>query len=788
MKKWVLMAQLWVVGVLVATWAVEAAGPAPPKPFPDDKPGRVAAAWFDAFNGGDAAARAFFQDQFTPEALARRTVEERLEIWKSLRAEHGKLTPLRVTEAGESALTVEARADQGAALTMGFEFEPEAPHRFLGVRIEVGGPGEPGDGAEGTAEAGPPLGERDAVAAVGAYLDSLARDEAFSGAVLLAKGAKPLLHRAYGTADREAKRPNRPDTKFNLGSINKSFTQVAIYQLAERSRVRLDETIDRYLPDYPKEKGSKITVRMLLEHRGGTGDIFNERFDRARTTLRTTADWYRHVRDQDLEFEPGTRRDYSNAGYVLLAAIVEAVSGEDYYDYVREHVFRPAGMIATDWYALDEKTPNRAVGYTRDERHGRGFRRGTALRTNVETLPARGSGAGGGYSTAEDLLKFANALRDGKLLGPEYAERMGGLGIAGGSPGVNAALDMVGPYTLVVLANLDPPTAERTAGTVRSFVRRLPDARVGRAHGAPEGRGGGHGGPGGQGGAVVVKKAGSGGAEDRLARPERSWVPPGGIEVPMTIAGHLPAIEIMVNGKGPYRFGIDTGGQGSLRVDDDLAVELGMPEVGEVWGGDPSGQNRVRMRVVGVDSISIGGATFAAMHSATRAYGEPAQKHGVDGILGFGLFDGYTVTFDYPAGRLRIEPKELPPVNGADVIPYTDADGIPSIDIAVGPLRMSAHVDAGSMGGFILPERLLEELPLAAEPEVIGRARTVSNTFEIKGAPLRGTLRIGGIEFVDPKLEFQPIMPDANVGSRILRDFRVSFDTRNKRVRFARAS
>jgi hypothetical protein len=92
------------------------------------------------------------------------------------------------------------------------------------------------------------------------------------------------------------------------------------------------------------------------------------------------------------------------------------------------------------------------------------------------------------------------------------------------------------------------------------------------------------------------------------------------------------------------------------------------------------------------------------------------------------------------------------------------------------------------MGGFVLPERLIGKLPLGGEPKVIGTARTASNTFEIRGAPLHGTLRVGGLEFVDPRLEFQPIMPDANIGSRVLRDFRVSFDTRNKRVRFTRAS
>jgi len=277
-------------------------------------------------------------------------------------------------------------------------------------------------------------------------------------------------------------------------------------------------------------------------------------------------------------------------------------------------------------------------------------------------------------------------------------------------------------------------------------------------------------------------------ADDAISKPGRSYVPNDGIEVPMALAGHLPAVDVIVNGKGPFRFAIDTGGSGALRVDSTFAAAMGLSVVGEVWGGDPSGKNRVRMNVFAVDSISIGGARFAVLQASERRYGGRGGMEGVDGILGFGLFTGYTVTFDYPAGRLRLDPTELPPVDGERVLAYTDDDGIPSIHIQVDSLDMVAHVDAGSMGGFILPERVLSRLPLSAEPKVIGRGRTMSNTFEIKGAPLRGTLRIGDLRFEEPDLEFQPIMPGANVGSRILKGFRVAFDTKNKRVRFSRAS
>ncbi len=774
MLKWIAVIQFWMVGLLVATGTVRAADNVPR--FPLTEPGRHAEAWFRAYGTGDEAMRKYLLEHVAPAALARRPLEARMEVYRQIREEHGSLTPLRIIDTGEAAVTVVAHAEHGPGISIQFNCDAQPPHRLMGLMIEdaepegmASGPADHGGVGEGNepTPSGPPLSDAEIVRSLAGMADSLARTDAFSGAVLLIRGDAPLLRRAYGLADRAARLANRPETKFNLGSINKIFTHVAILQLAEEGKLRLTDTIDRFLPDYPREKGSKITISMLIDHRGGTGDFFQRGFTERRLDLKSGDDWYDFVRDSPLEFEPGTRRAYSNTGYVLLGAIVESVSGIDYYRYVRERIFEPAGMKSTDAYPIDARVADRAIGYTKE---------GGALRDNRAFLPARGSAAGGGYSTLDDLARFVEAMRRGKILGAEDASRIvgpdGGWGIAGGSPGVNAALEAVGPYTVVVLANADPPAAEQLAARARRLLRRAEGSRrAGAGHrggAAPDPR--------------QVEK------DDPLAAPKWSFVPPEGVEVPMTLATHLPSVEVMVNGKGPFRFAIDTGGSGAARVDSAFAAAMGMKVVGEVWGGDPSGMNQQRMDVVAIDSLEIGGAKFAALHASTRNYNEPGRMHGVNGILGFGLFAGYTVTFDYPGGRLRLDPSGLPPVDGNQILAYTDKDGIPSIHIQVDSLDMVAHVDAGSMGGFILPERVLARLPLSAEPTVIGRARTVSNTFEIKGAPLRGMLRIGGLEFANPNLEFQPIMPDANVGSRILKDFRVSFDTRNKRIRFVRAT
>ena len=144
------------------------------------------------------------------------------------------------------------------------------------------------------------------------------------------------------------------------------FTSVATLQLVEAGKLALDDPIGKHLPDYPnKDVASKVTVRHLLTHTGGTGDIFGPEFDQNRLKLRGHSDYVKLYGSREPLFDPGARYEYSNYGFVLLGALIEAVSGESYYDYVREHVFRPAGMTATDSLPESEDVPNRAAGYTR---------------------------------------------------------------------------------------------------------------------------------------------------------------------------------------------------------------------------------------------------------------------------------------------------------------------------------------------------------------------------------------------------------------------------------------
>ncbi len=298
-------------------------------------------------------------------------------------------------------------------------------------------------------------------------VDSLARVGEFSGVVVLSKAGIPVYKSAHGLANRERNTANNLETAFNLGSINKIFTQIAIRQLADAGKTDLDSTLAKYWPDYPnKEVARRVTIRQLVRMSSGIGgDIFAAPSGGKRNDIRRLQDYLPLFVNEPLQFEPGTKQAYSNAGYIVLGLLVERLSGDDYYSYVRKHIYEPAGMTRTGSFAVDSLPPNTATGYTRGDEDAPPS---APIRTNTMDLPGRGSSAGGGYSTAGDLLKFVKALREQRIPSGPPA----GVGIAGGSGGMNAVLegDLPGGYDLVVLANLDPPAAERVSRMTRQWL------------------------------------------------------------------------------------------------------------------------------------------------------------------------------------------------------------------------------------------------------------------------------------------------------------------------------
>lgn len=461
--------------------------------MPDSPTGRAVAAWLDLLDKpARIDAQGFAAQWLAPEAAL--GAAARLE---RLVQECGGGRQRGARRSGPvSATLMLALPGSGRECALSFELEAAPPHRIRSWSIEIGAGGS--GGAAGPSL--PPLtipDGGDARAAVGAWLAELAKQGLFSGAVLVARGGSVAFEQAFGLADRASQSPATPDTRFDVGSITKAFTKVAIGQLVAAGKLKLTDTVQKALPDYPNpEVGRRITIQQLLDHRSGLGDIFNERFVRAaKERLVAPRDFFPLFADEPLAFEPGSSQAYSNAGYIVLGAIVEAASGQDYAGYVTEHVFKRAGMSDSGFLKKDGAMPRLAVGYTRLTPSGE---RGELV-PNLGRLPVQGCSAGSSSHTARDLLRFDQALRSGVLLGERtawYFAREGGAGaaadtaaaasaaygIGGGGPGVNAVIDSDGRSVIVVLANLDPPAASQVAQQLRPVAARLepPPARIAR--------------------------------------------------------------------------------------------------------------------------------------------------------------------------------------------------------------------------------------------------------------------------------------------------------------------
>ena len=194
-----------------------------------------------------------------------------------------------------------------------------------------------------------------------AGLAELAARGRLSGTVLIAKNGRPVFEHAYGAADRSSHTPNRLATRFNLASVGKTFTGVAVAQLVQAGKLRFQDRVGKYVPELRKDVGDRVTIAELLDHTSGLGDFFGDPgYERLRPRLTSLASYLPLIAEERLQFEPGARFGYSNSGYVLLGLVVERVSGESYYSYVAQHVFRPAGMTATGCFWKSRRVPNRA--------------------------------------------------------------------------------------------------------------------------------------------------------------------------------------------------------------------------------------------------------------------------------------------------------------------------------------------------------------------------------------------------------------------------------------------
>lgn len=413
-----------------------------------------------------AEAKAYVLENYTPEYAEFHPVSRRIGWFMEARAKGG-VEILGIVESESHRILADTRHPvTGELLRREIQVEPGPPHRLTSIRTSF----VPGAGAGDLPD------EPEALAgALGAYAAKLADAGLFSGAVLVAKDGEILAQGAWGAANRDFDVVNTVDTRFNLGSMNKTWTSVAIAQLVEAGKLSFEDSLAKFLPGFPDpESARRIRIEHLLTHTSGLGSYFTPEWNRtARKDLRTVDDFMALVEDEELAFEPGTEWRYSNTGILVLGKIIELVTGQSYFDYVQANVLDRAGMGRSGCFELDRVNDNLAVGYDK-----RWTAQGPYWTNNIFEHVVRGGPAGGCYSTVGDLFLFAEALRSGKLVKQESLERMttpkpalnspeygyafgtphdgAVFGHGGGFEGISAHLDIFrepSGWVVVVLAN-----------------------------------------------------------------------------------------------------------------------------------------------------------------------------------------------------------------------------------------------------------------------------------------------------------------------------------------------
>ncbi len=420
-------------------------------------------AFLEAANSGSADAwEAFAQKQFSPALLQKQSREERARLYQQIVERFGTVDIGRVMRAGPDApLRIQVKGSKAEGVIV-MTLDPGPPPKIADLAPESAAPAARESAGHALAPPiDPSLTSAEIDQRLDGYFTKLTASDRFSGVALVARNGVPVFLKAYGLANREKKIANTIRTRFNLGSINKAFTQIAIHQLVAAGKLSYTDTIGKFFPDYPQAASRSATVEQLLSHRAGLSDFFGADFTRApKSKFASNADYFTFIGVLPPAFAPGEREQYCNGCYIALGAIVERASGMPYEKYVAEQVFGRAEMTSTGYPRSDRPEDDIAQGYSR--RGGDG-----TLRNNVEMHGVTGSAAGGGYSSALDLLSYVKAVRAGRF--PNANPEMG---IGGGAPGINAMIETRAEWIVIVLANLDPPAASDPGQAIADALER----------------------------------------------------------------------------------------------------------------------------------------------------------------------------------------------------------------------------------------------------------------------------------------------------------------------------
>jgi predicted aspartyl protease len=265
--------------------------------------------------------------------------------------------------------------------------------------------------------------------------------------------------------------------------------------------------------------------------------------------------------------------------------------------------------------------------------------------------------------------------------------------------------------------------------------------------------------------------------------PERVELRTAKTAIPMDLFGGRPVVSVRINGKGPFPFILDTGAGGTV-VNLQLARELGLPDKGQTLAGRPGAATPVPASVTQVDQLELGEAEVSGLFAvsldlSTVLTGDQAPR----GVLSAASFPGLLITFDYPEKSVELQRGDLPPADGQTIFSWEAGDRVPAIPIALNDLRLKVDLDSGSASGISLPQQYADVLHLASKPLAAPVEKTVDGQRKVIVATLDGVAKIGQFTIRNPQIRFVEDIPSGNIGSEILRQFAVTLDTKNRRIR-----
>src|SRR5579863_4699392 len=250
---------------------------------------------------------------------------------------------------------------------------------------------------------------------------------------------------------------------------------------------------------------------------------------------------------------------------------------------------------------------------------------------------------------------------------------------------------------------------------------------------------------------------------------------------PIDLSHGKPFVMVTINGKGPFRFVIDTGTGGEAFISSQLAHDLDLPVSGQARLSDPSGQGGQRAPMVLINSLNVAGVEFSGVHAVVHPLN--GDDGDCQGLLGFVLFRDYLLTLDFPNRRMILQTGAHSHYSGPSVIPFRAPDGVPIVAMRICSVYIDDQSDSGG-SGLTLPAQVAARLKFAALPTAFSNGQSLSTRFQIKAARLAGDVQLAGYTFAKPFVEIHPAFPLANFGSCPMQSFALTFDQKSGLVRF----